>query len=75
MPKGQTYLEIVKVGNSLRVAAIDADTGEEVVFQAPVNTPRSELERVAIAKLNKKLGRQSSDTKRPGTGPGRGISI
>jgi hypothetical protein len=80
MSGGETYLEITVVGNSVRVAAIDAATGEEVVFQAPRNTPRPDLEKLAIQKLSWKMSRGGDNPgekhkKRPGSKPGRGFSV
>ena len=78
---GREYLiEFIEMGDSVRVAAIDADTGEEVVIQAPKHAPRSQMEQVVIAKLDRKLGRQKptksrQKTKRPGNMPGRGIIV
>lgn len=72
---GETYLEIVEVGGSLRVAAADATTGEEVVFQAPKTASRAELERLALAKLKWKLDKLAAEKKRPGDEPGRGIKV
>jgi hypothetical protein len=37
---GDIFIEIQAVGNALRVAAVHADTGEELIFQVPKNTPR-----------------------------------
>ncbi|MDG1417463.1 MAG: hypothetical protein P8P99_06655 [Maricaulis sp.] len=80
MSDGQTYLEITVIGNSVRVAAIDAATGEEVIFQAPRNTPRPDLEKLAIQKLSWKMAREAEKTdgtarKKPGAKPGRGFSV
>ena len=80
MSSGQTYLEITVVGNSVRVAAIDASTGEEVVFQAPRTTSRADLEKLAIQKLSWKMGRggdspSNEGKKRPDSKPGRGVSV
>jgi hypothetical protein len=50
------YIEITRVGPLLRVAAVDAATGIEVVIQGPASTPQQELERVAVAKLLRRLG-------------------
>jgi hypothetical protein len=83
-PVGETYLEIQQVGGSFRVAAIDAASGEEVIFQAPLKTPRHEIERVALAKLARKLDRVDPDTtaaesvtqeKRPDNKSGRDIKV
>jgi len=72
---GDIYLEIVGIGQALRVAAVDADTAEEVVFQVPKNTPRAEVEYLARAKLNWKLKRNADKKKRPDSKPGRGITV
>lgn len=77
------YIETQRVGGSVRVAAVDAATGEEVVFQVPLRTTQAEINQLALAKLAWKMGRPvggSSDStdpdeKRPGTRPGRGISV
>lgn len=45
-------LEITTIGSSLKVSAIDEDTGLEVSFVAPANTARADIERLARAKLN-----------------------
>jgi len=81
MSDREIYLEITQLGNAMRVAAVCSATGEEVVFQAPIKTPRSEINRLAMSKLSWKLRQGSSDApnpaqkKRPGKKPGRGIKI
>ena len=70
----EIYIEFIELGNAVRVAAIDATSGEEVVIQAPKSSPRSEMERVVLAKLARKLG-LSPESKRPGDEPGRGIKV
>lgn len=74
----EIYIETQRVGGSVRVAAVDAATGEEVVFQVPPRTSKAEIDQLALAKLAWKMGRNESsepDEKRPGTRPGRGISV
>ena len=74
----EIYIETQQVGGSVRVAAVDAATGEEVVFQVPVRTTQAEINQLALAKLAWKIGRTETpdpDEKRPGTRPGRGISV
>ena len=74
----EIYVETQQVGGSVRVAAVDAATGEEVVFQVPVRTTQAEINQLALAKLAWKMGRTETpepDEKRPGTRPGRGISV
>ncbi|WP_323761165.1 DUF6898 family protein [Maricaulis sp.] len=73
---GEIFVEIQKVGNALRVAAIDGATAEEVVFQVPARTPRADIDMLARAKLAWKLKRAAANEKRPGKGPGRrGIEV
>ena len=68
------YLEIVGIGNAVRVAAVDGVTGDEVVFQVPEHTSRAEIERLAVAKLKWKQAKDANE-KRPGSKPGRGITV
>ena len=85
MENREVLLETMVVGNALRVAVVDAETGEEVVFQAPPNTPRAEIDRIALNKLARRLGikpgpedhrdDEASKSQRPGEGPGRGIIV
>jgi len=70
----EIIVEFIELGKAVRVAAIDALTGEEVVIQAGIKTPRSEMERVVLAKLARRLG-LTSESKRPGDKPGRGIKV
>lgn len=56
---GQAIIEYVQVGAIVRVTAIDPITGTEAVFQAPVNTPRSSLEQMALNKLRYVLSKQT----------------
>lgn len=76
---GREYLiEFIDMGHAVRVAAIDVETGEEVVIQAPKSATEAEMKRVAVAKLDRKLGLIAKDRpekKRPDTGPGRGIKV
>jgi hypothetical protein len=48
----EILIETVRIGATLRVTAIDAASGTEVVFQAPAATPRSEIQRLAANKLH-----------------------
>lgn len=69
----EIYLEIVGIGNAVRVAAVDGVTGDEVVFQVPEHTSRVEIERLAVAKLKWKQDKDANK-KRPDSKPGRGIT-
>lgn len=48
----EILLECVSIGNTQRVAAINAATGAEVSFQVPLHTGTEEIRKLAIAKLN-----------------------
>lgn len=68
---GETYVEFIQVGDYMRVAAIDAATGTEVVIMGPAHAARADLQRLALAKLNRalnreKLGASTPDRSRPG---------
>lgn len=54
-------IERVRIKNTLRITAIDAETGTEVTFQAPANTSKSELDRLALKKLDYVIKRQKED--------------
>lgn len=56
---GTVYLEFTQIGDYQRVAAIDAATGIEVVVAGPLNAARHDLERLAAAKLKRRLAREA----------------
>lgn len=71
----EVIYEFVETASAIRVAAIDVATGAEVVIQSPKSASRLDMERVAGAKLARKLG-LSSQNQRPDDGsPGRGIKV
>ena len=55
---GEIYLEIIAVDKALRVTAVDASTGIEVVFTAPKNTARARIDALASAKLHRRIARE-----------------
>jgi hypothetical protein len=58
MPADRTvYFEFVSIGAQVRVAAIDAESGIEVVVFGPASTPRGDLERLALRKLERRLAK------------------
>jgi len=44
-------IETMRIGTLLRVTAMDAASGTEIVFQAPASTSRDTLHRLATNKL------------------------
>ncbi len=53
---GDVFFEFRQLGTTVRVAAIDAATGVEVVVMGPASAARHDLERLALAKLRRRLG-------------------
>lgn len=47
----EILIEMKRVGNIIRVTAMDPESGREVMFQAPASTPHSDLQRLAANKL------------------------
>jgi hypothetical protein len=66
MGQGEIYFEFVQVGRQMRVAAIDADTGIEVIVVTPVSATKLQMQQVALAKLRKKLGEVTPPPASPG---------
>ena len=50
-------IETRRIGTALRVTAMHAPSGTEVVFQAPATASRHEIDRLAAAKLRYVLNR------------------
>lgn len=44
-------LEMTAIGSSLKVTAVDEETGLEVSFVVPANTSRPDIDRLAKSKL------------------------
>lgn len=51
----EVLFEFRHAGNQIRVAAIDATTGIEVVVIAPVHTSEAQMKSIALAKLRRRL--------------------
>jgi hypothetical protein len=49
------YFEFTVVGSTVRVAAIDGQTGMEVVVMGPAAARKADLEKLALAKLKARL--------------------
>lgn len=55
MPQGEVYFEFMAVGRQVRVTAIDATTGVEVVVLGPVQASQADLQQLALRKLMRRL--------------------
>jgi hypothetical protein len=54
-PNGEIYFEFVAVGRHVKVSAIDAATGTEVSVMGPATASQSDLQRLALQKLQARL--------------------
>ena len=57
--QGDVYFEFTQIGNQMRVAAIDARTGTEVIIIAPVTASQIQMQNLALAKLKRRLESQN----------------
>jgi hypothetical protein len=48
---GNVYFEIYRFGNSVKITAIDEDTGLEAVAIVPASLPQSAMKQQALKKL------------------------
>jgi hypothetical protein len=60
-PQSEVIFEQVRIGSLVRVTAIDAATGTEVVTQGPASARPHELQRLALAKLAYVLKKKSGN--------------
>lgn len=54
----EVYFEFVKVGNAMKVTAIDSVTAIEVSVMGPANAAQSDLKQLALRKLEARLKRE-----------------
>ena len=60
-PRGEIYIEYIQVGQTMKVTAVDAATGTEVVIMGPVSATQSQLQKVAVQKLQMQLKKAESE--------------
>ena len=53
----EVYFEFTVIGSSVKAVAIDAATGVEVTVMGPASAARSDLQKLALAKLKARLVR------------------
>jgi hypothetical protein len=52
---GDVFYEFRQIGGQMRVAAIDSDSGIEVIVIAPVTASQIQMQALALAKLKRRL--------------------
>ena len=55
----EVYFEFTQIGGQMRVAAIDAATGTEVIVITPVTASQIQMQNLALAKLKRRLAQGS----------------
>lgn len=60
----EIFFEFRPLGAQMRVAAIDSETGIEVVIVAPRSASENEVKRIAAAKLMRKLDQDRAEPTR-----------
>ncbi len=58
--QGDVIFELQRLGNAVRVSALDVATLTEVVIMAPAHTPEPLLKQQALQKLRYVLAKRSS---------------
>jgi len=54
----EVYFEFVKIGNAVKVTAIDSVTAIEVSVMGPANAAQFDLKQLALRKLEARLKRE-----------------
>jgi hypothetical protein len=54
-PPSEIYFEFRAIGRSVKVSAVDAATGIEVSVMGPATASQTDLQRLALQKLQAKL--------------------
>jgi len=60
-PRGEAYVEFKQVGQAMKVTAVDAETGTEVVIMGPASASQNDLQRVALQKLKAQVNKAKSN--------------
>lgn len=61
-PPQHVIFEFQRIGNFMKVCAVDVATGTEITIQGAASASRKELEQVALQKLRYVLGKKNSQT-------------
>jgi len=64
----EVYFELYVVGDSVKVSAVDGETGIEVSIVGSAKLPQAELERVALNKLHYVMKRKAGESDQPDAG-------
>ena len=60
-PNGEIYIEYKQLGQAMKVIAVDAATGVEVTIMGPASAAQTDLQRVAVRKLQAQLEKDAGE--------------
>ena len=63
--------EVTRIGDVQRVAAVDVETGKEVVIQAPAHAALADVRALVLRKLERALTGEENEDELPPTRPGK----
>ena len=59
--RGEVYIEYKQIGQAIKVTAVDAATGLEVVIMGPASAAQTHLQKVAVDKLQMQLKKAEAE--------------
>ena len=65
---GEIYVQFQQVGKAIKVIAVDAATGTEVTVMGPTSASQSDLEALAVRKLEARLQKERAERAAKGRG-------
>ena len=65
---GEIYVQFQQVGKAIKVIAVDAATGTEVTVMGPTSASQSDLEALAVRKLEARLQKEAAERAAKGRG-------
>lgn len=71
-PAREVIFEITRLGDIQRVAAVDVETGTEVVIQAPAQAGLADVRALALRKLERAMSVRAGQEDQSPTAKGRG---
>ncbi len=68
-------IEFKKIGNAVKVTALDEETLTEVSISGPTSASQRELEQTAVKKLEYVMSKEANRQEREAKSKGRGIIV
>ncbi len=59
--RGEVYIEFKQIGQAIKVTAVDAATGLEVIIMGPASAAQTHLQKVAIDKLKMQMKKAEAE--------------